>query len=241
MTSVDSVSPDGNPHFQGSPIARFDRFGPLVDFTVQQPDLRGREHSPLLPLYDTPIQQLSQAPTLGDRVGCTPPSTETQAGRGPDTPASSSSARSNSGAEAGLLSSFVHDIVPWIVSTCPGSKFANSVIGLAECQPAVCGAMIALVRARNKAIYAANGGKDLEEHGGHHLDTVEGELGHVDDILATNVARSLLSVARLFGSRPTYWSKLGGSYLPSKGGLEEPLRYLLQMQGKIGKCKEVAP
>lgn len=241
MTSVDSVSPDGNPHFQGPPIARFDRSGPLVDFTVQQPELRGREHSPSLSFYATPIQQVSQTPTFEGRVGCTPPSTETQAGRRTDAPASSSSAHSNSGAEAGLLSTFVNDIVPWIVSTCPGSRFANSVIGLAECQPAVRSAMIALVRARNKAIYVENGRKDLEEHGGHHLDTVEGELGYVDDILATNVARSLLSVARLFGSRPTYWSKVGGSYLPSKGGLEEPLRYLLQMQGKIGKCKDVAP
>ncbi|KAH8896274.1 hypothetical protein GQ53DRAFT_838490 [Thozetella sp. PMI_491] len=233
VTSVASVSPDGNPPFQASPIARFGRFGSPVEFTAQQPDLSRQEHSPSLSFYAAPIRQYPQAPAFEDRVGCTPPSTETQAGRQPDTPASSSSARSNSGAEAGLLTSFVNDIVPWIVSTCPGSRFANSVIALAERQPAVRSAMIALVRARNKAMYAANVRKDLTEHGGHHPDTFEGELGHVDDTLATNVARSLLSVARLFGSRPTYWSKVRGGYLSSKWGLEEPLRYLLQIQGKI--------
>ena len=240
-TPVTSVSPDGNLHFQSSPIARVERCRPLVDFTTQQPCLRGREHSPSSSFYARPIQQLPQAPAFEDQVGYTPLSTETQAGRGPDTPASSGSARNNGGAEAGLLMSFVSDIVPWIVSTCPGSRFANSLVGLAECQPAVRSAMIAVVEARNKATYAMNSRGSLEDRGGHPLDTVEGELAHVDDALATNVARSLLFIARLFGSRPTSWSKVGGSYLPSKGGLEEPLRYLLQMQGKFGKCAEVAP
>lgn len=240
-TSVNSVSPDGNLQFQASSIARVERRGPSVDFTARQSDYRARGHSPSVSSYSRSIQSFSRVPPFEDSIRHTPPLTERQAGRVPDTPASSSSARNNGAAEAGLLMSFVSDIVPWIVSTCPGSRFANSLIGLAECQPAVRSAMIALVEARNKAIYPANGRQYLEDQGGHRLDAVEGELGHVDDALAVNVAGSLISIARLFGSRPAYWSKVGGSYLPPKGGFEEPLRYLLQMQGKFGKCMDVAP
>ncbi len=39
-TSVDSVSPHGNPDLQASPIAHFGRFGPSVDVNTQHPDLR---------------------------------------------------------------------------------------------------------------------------------------------------------------------------------------------------------
>lgn len=232
VASVASDSPDGYPRIRGSPGARSGRVEHLVDFTVQQPGLGAPEQSPLLSSY-APASHSSP-------ISYAAPSTEAPVGGRLDTQTINSSARSSSRAEAGLLSSFIQDIVPWIVSTCPGSTFANSVIGLAECQPAVRSAMIALVRARNKVICDADGTKVLEEHEGDYLGTVERELGHVDDILAVNVAKSLLSVARLFGSRPTYWGKLGGNYLPAEEGSAEPLRYLLQMQGKIGKSIGVA-
>jgi hypothetical protein len=209
----------------------FGRFGQLVDLAVQQPDVRGREPSPSLPFYATPTQQLH----FEDRVDGTPSSTEIPTRQKPDTPASSCPTVSTGAAEAGLLTRFVADIVPWIVSTCPGSRFANSVIGLASHQPIVRNAMVALVRTREEALNSTNGKKDFGEHGSRSVDAVERELGRVEDTLAVHVARTLLSVTRLFGSRPTYWSKVGGSYLHSKEGLEEPLRYLLQMQGKIGE------
>ncbi|VUC29059.1 unnamed protein product [Clonostachys rosea] len=232
---VDSASPDASLDIQ-API--LGRFGQLVDLAVQQPDIRGREPSPSLPFYATPIQQV----TFEDRVDSTPSSIETQARHKPDVPAGSSLAGGSlaggspaggtCAAEAGLLMSFVADIVPWIVSTCPGSRFANSVIGLASRQPAVRSAMIALVRIRKQALDSANGRKECEQHKSS-LDILERELSHVDDTVAVNVARTLLFVTRLFGSSPTYWSKVAGNYLHSKEGLEEPLRYLLQMQGKI--------
>ncbi|CAI6091575.1 unnamed protein product [Clonostachys chloroleuca] len=223
---VDSASPDANLDI---PAPMLGRFGQLVDLAVQQPDVRGREPSPSLPFYAAPIQRLH----LEDRVDGTRSLTERPARQNQDKPASSCPAVSTGTSEAGLLTSFVADIVPWIVSTCPGSRFANSVIGLASHQPVVRNAMVALVRTREEALNSTDGKKDFGERGSRSVDAVERELGRVEDTLAVHVARSLLSVTRLFGSRPTYWSKVGGSYLHSKEGLEEPLRYLLQMQGKI--------
>jgi hypothetical protein len=239
VASANSLTPDTNPRFQTSPTASVNPNGLLEDFTVQHPGLRAGEHLLSFSSCTTPIQQSTQAPALEDRVGCPSLATQTRVRRCPGIPASINSTQEKGDLEAALLTSFVTDVVPWIVSTCPGSRFANSVISLAERQPTVRGAMTALVKARNKAIYAGNDREGRGHHGDRYLDTIEGELGHVDDTPATNVTRSLLSVARLFGSRPAHWRKVKGTYLPSKGGFEEPLRYLLQMQGKIGKFTEV--
>lgn len=147
--------------------------------------------------------------------------------------------RSNIEAESYHLTSFVHDIVPWIVSTCPGSKFANSVVRLAERQRVVRNAMIALVWARCKAIPAAYGSTNQSRPDDHsyqvELNAIENQLIMVDDPLAARVARSLVAIGRLFGSRPAEWATARGEYPQSQFAFDEPLRYLLQMQAKTGK------